>query len=630
MRFKRSFIFFLAMFCLSMQAHAQAWSGIIDPSRAANWSTVGITIPTRNTICATLTSSATYSQINSAIASCPAGEVVYLSAGTYNLAGGITFSGISNVTLRGAGPDQTILKFTAGNGCGGLGADVCVISNSYNYIGDSTILAGGAKSCNWTGGYAQGTTSITLSSCGGTPPLNQFIILDQANDASDTGGVYVCSSGSCNQKGATDTNGRTISGSVHSQPQVVYVSSVSGSGSGPYTVTITPGLYANNWRTGQNPGAWWPGFVSGDGIESLTVDHSNSPSVDSGIYFYNAYGSWIKNVRGINSNRNQVWIYQSARIVVRDSYFYGTKNGAEESYGIEFWITSDDLVENNIFQHIASPIETENYSGSVIGYNYSIDDYYPISQGWLQVSYPNHGAGGHMNLYEGNNFEGLTADNIWGTSNVMTYFRNQVRGWETGMNSNTNAIQTWWGNRGYNYIGNILGTAGYHNQYQASPGVGNASDCALTIYSFGYRGTQCGGTSETLPYSTSMRWGNYDTVNASVQWNSSEIPTTAVAYINAQSVPSSHTLPASFYLSSQPIWWATTWSTPPWPAIGPDVTGGTGPGGYAYATPAYLCYSNTATDSAYGSAGVLLFNATKCYPGSTALAPPTSLSAIVH
>jgi len=67
-------------------------------------------------------------------------------------------------------------------------------------------------------------------------------------------------------------------------------------------------------------------------------------------------------------------------------------------------------------------------------------------------------------------------------------------------------------------------------------------------------------------------------------------------------VPSSLTLPASFYLSSQPSFWVTSWGTPSWPAIGPDVKSGTAPdgvGGYSYSIPAQLCYTNTPVDPAY-------------------------------
>src|SRR5438309_8818701 len=132
----------VAAICLYLPtySHAQLWSGIIDQSRATDWSQAGIPggIPNRTTICATLNPGATAAQINSAIAACPSGQVVFLNAGTYNLTG-IDFAQHSNVTLRGAGPDQTILKFTANTGCSGLNADVCV-QGSFNWTGSQQNL----------------------------------------------------------------------------------------------------------------------------------------------------------------------------------------------------------------------------------------------------------------------------------------------------------------------------------------------------------------------------------------------------------------------------------------------------------------------------------------------------------
>jgi len=60
-----------------------------------------------------------------------------------------------------------------------------------------------------------------------------------------------------------------------------------------------------------------------------------------GVYFYNAYNCWVKNVRSLNSNRNHVWFYQSAHVTARDSYFYGTANAASQSYGAEQFMGAD-------------------------------------------------------------------------------------------------------------------------------------------------------------------------------------------------------------------------------------------------------------------------------------------------
>src|SRR5207249_6587087 len=111
-RMKRLLTCLILLSVTPLAVRAQQWSGILDPSRAIDWSNAGIPggIPNRTSICATLSPGATSSQINNAIASCPAGQVVFLNAGTYNIAGGINFAGHSNVTLRGAGPTQTILQ----------------------------------------------------------------------------------------------------------------------------------------------------------------------------------------------------------------------------------------------------------------------------------------------------------------------------------------------------------------------------------------------------------------------------------------------------------------------------------------------------------------------------------------
>jgi hypothetical protein len=114
-----------------------------------------------------------------------------------------------------------------------------------------------------------------------------------------------------------------------------------------------------------------------------------------------------------------------------------------------------------------------------------------------------------------------------------------------------------------------------------------------------------------------MRWGNYDTVTAAPRWcgNSSdpgwattcggvsEVPTGLGSYANA--VPGNTNLPQSFYLGTQPpAFWSLAGPlvTPPWPAVGPDVSGGNVPnvGGFANHNPAALCFaSETSIDSNY-------------------------------
>ncbi len=337
--YRRFFVLLFLLAAFSLQASPQASSPFLDSSRAIDWTSAGFTIPNYTANCSaqpqltansSSAASANSSAIQNALASCNAtNNVVNIPAGTYYVAG-IRYGTQGKQVLRGAGPNSTTIIFTGGNGCaGGLNEGICMRDSSGLYDGSSQVLPGGSNQCSWTGGYSQKTTTITLSGCGGNPPVNQTIILDQANDTADTGGVYVCDTniGNCGYEGSSggNNNGRSISGKTHSQQQITYVTGVTSLGGGSYSVTISPGVYFSNIRSSQAPGAWWPGFVQNDGVENMTVDGS---SVDSTIGMYDCYQCWVKNVRSKNAGRNHVDFYQSMADVVRDSYFYAAQGSA--------------------------------------------------------------------------------------------------------------------------------------------------------------------------------------------------------------------------------------------------------------------------------------------------------------
>jgi hypothetical protein len=535
--------------------------------------------------------------------------VVYLNAGTYNLSSNILINNKSNVTLRGAGADKTTLVFSGGGSCSGLGTDICVQSGDGNWYGGPT------NSASWTGGYSKGTTQITLSNTANLK-AGSVLILDQVNDSSDTGNIFVCeASGTCSQEG-----GAGAERSNRSQQQMVSVTAVSGN-----TVTISPGLYMPNWRSSQSPGAWWAtSIISGVGIENLAINNTNS-SGNSGVVFVNARDSWVKGIKSITPNRNHVWVFESNHITVRDNYFYGTQNSAQQSYGVEPYISSDLLVENNIFQHVAAPITVNgSSSGSVFGYNYSTDDYYTDyaggpSSSWMSAANWLHSAGIDNDLFEGNQGNGFIGDSIHGTHHFVTLFRNQYTGSEPSKSAAMIAVELESYSRYFNVIGNVLGTSGTTGSYQGGD---------KSVYTLGY-GLQNGGSgspaNDSLTASTLMRWGNYDTVNNTVRWVASEVPSGIGSYAN--SVPASQALPASFYQSSKPSWWGSM----PWPAVGPDVTGGSSNAGHVYAIPAQTCFTSTSKDSS----GLLVFNADKCYTGtsggsSPTLAPPSNVTVTVQ
>lgn len=610
----------LSLSLAATAAHAAPWSGILDSSRAVDWSDAGVSggIPTRTTICATLSPGATSAQINSAIAACPSGQVVFLNAGTYNLGSGMINIARSNVTLRGAGAGRTKLVFTGRAGCGGPWTAICVSGTWISGWNNGTPQ----NLANWTGGYAQGSRTITLSNTANLQPGTR-IILEQNDDPTDGPGVYVCATGGVCGYATPSFDNR----GSRRQRQIVTVAAVSGT-----QVTLNEPLHMPNWRASQAPAARWAsGVVRNNGIEDLTVQVPGPPTYNNGsnIVFFAATNSWLKGVRSVYGERNHVMIYQSAHITVRDSYFYGSNFAQYTSYGIEVYAaSSSNLIENNIFQHNTNPvIINDSGSGNVVGYNFAIDNYRSDPSGLMVAFFQVHSPGAGMNLIEGNSGTAVAADDWYGTTHFMTFFRNHLYGDVCGSYLSgcpTKTSQTWIMqiaaySRFFNFVGNVLGQPGFHSSYQPA----SYTDCdGRSIWCLGYSHAT-GGVTDSQTRPRALRWGNYDTVTAQTRWENTEVPSGITQFANP--VPASRTLPASFYLSSRPAWFRNV----PFPAVGPDVTGGslTGFNGHAHRIPARACWETLATDTAYGTAynggQVKNFDAKSCYYASVS-SPPSA------
>ena len=579
---------------------AALWAAILDPLRAVDWSRTnpGVEggIPNRQTVCHTLVPGATAAQINEAIETCGTNQVVMLSAGTYNLSAGIDFGSARNVTLRGEGPGETIVNFSGVASCG---AGICVVGSD-DWVQGTGPTAGTAT--NWLAGFDKDTTQITLESVAGLS-VGFIIMLDQDNDLTDTGNVFVCDSTTppaCSPEG--NAPGRIVHPGIHrNQQQFVKVTAIAGN-----VVTITPGLYMPNWRSEQSPQAWWPdGIAEGIGIENMTLNHVGTCGDCLGIRFNNAHNSWVRNVKSLKPGRNHVWLYQSSHIQIQDSFFHGTKNAASQSYGVESYMSGDNLVINNIFEHVTSPLMTGPASGSVFAYNYMVFMDYTPSPAWMQASISGgHDAGNAMNLFEGNQGTQFAQDNYHGTSNFATVFRNHLTGKEDGKTSNTEVVNLFGFSRYANFVGNVLGTPGDHTNYtddvSAPTGTPDSS-----IYLLGFAGageTMSPATmKDPLVKATMLRWGNYDAATGMTRWVASEVPSGLSPFGNP--LPANQILPPSFFLTDRPSWWT---AGVPWPPIGPDVTGGTDLTGHAHPIPARVCYEDK---------GLASFDAETCYPG---------------
>jgi hypothetical protein len=200
-----------------------------------------------------------------------------------------------------------------------------------------------------------------------------------------------------------------------------------------------------------------------------------------------------------------------------------------------------------------------------------------------------------MILHEGNQCPGGKTDIIHGTNNMITFFRNYFQGHDPNRVNETNPIIFYPFGRYHNVIGNVLGDSSYHTNYETG------NDLSIYKLNSDY-GSACPGCpipADSKVASTVMRWGNYDTVNAAVRWQSSEVPSGISPY--PVPVPATHNLPRSLYLAAKPSWWLP--SSIPFPTTGPDVNCASNcvsnVGGHVIKNPAWQCFDTLTDDTNY-------------------------------
>jgi len=602
----------------------QPWSNILASSRAINWSNAGLpaslpdgektqnpwTPPTRTQCGSTIAAGASATTVNAALAACANGTYVLLGAGTFNFSSAsITLYAQNGVTLRGSGATSTILKLT--------GTSQIQFGISWNN-----------GSCSWASGFSVGTNSLTMTSCSGSALVaGELVFLKQCDTgysgsgctgtSADNGGLYVCG-----LQLACDFDGG--SGPHSFQQQTVYVTSVTGTG--PYTVNFTPGLVMPNWSSGNGPTVNWVTASSGghtvtpygNGLEDLTVDATGGITSNAPVYLNNTYGSWIKGVRILGTGGAESLFIGNTKNCLAFNNYIAVDDYASSSLDLVLLETasSDNLLLNNIhtggiiFEGLGSS------TGNVLSYSYGRDTF----TSWYENSQFEHYAGSAFLLYEGNQSGQSTEDDTWGTHTLNTWFRNYVSGWDSPYKTSTPRGFTWDAfARFENAIGNAIGNSSSNaalTTYQATSGDSG--------YVYRFDGA---GPSDPLTLSSSMRWGNCDTVTNTCRFASSEVPTSlsgnAAPFENT--VPGTSNLPCSFFLSgyssttcnSHPSggtglsWWkvCTSWTTfptacattqlQPFPPIGPDVTGGSYVNGAAYDIPAAIAFQNLPIDSNY-------------------------------
>lgn len=589
-------------FLASALAAAQTWASFLLPGQGIDWSTAGVGgIPTR-TACATLNSGASLSAINAALAACKSGEAVVLNAGTYTISGTVRIP--SNVTLRGAGADKTILNAT-----GSGEAPVQLGSGSVPFV--PRVISSGATA---------GSTQITLGTAANIN-AGMYLIVTETNDP-----AYVTTAGS----GGTCTwcDGSWTKTGAYARGQIVQVTAVSGT-----TVSIAPALYTAYTNSpiavAFNMAASWAG------VESLQVKANNTGYTANFAMDMCAY-CWVKAVESNYADGDHVEVSWGFHDEIRDSYFSNAFLHTPGTYDSDVKLvlkTSASLIENNIIErtHVAIMLEW-GPAGNVIAYNYTMGEFDSGSPNVVIGGLDYHGAHPQFNLVEGNVMTVFYADSIWGSSSHTTAFRN----WFVGTNhvcapASGRGTVSCSGSKGYygyqaaraiqfsylatkNFlIGNVVGSSQMQALLKAGKAVPQADSLeypadrpyeAAQLWTFGYGsanddglGTGCGGGVAPCHLegntATQLLHGNYDNLTKLTTWASGM----------------NNILPASFYLSGKPAWWGTL----PFPAIGPDIKGTTGPGNHSSGNPAQNCYLKVMGGTDGGQGGPLSFNAGNCY-----------------
>jgi hypothetical protein len=680
----------LLLLCFSANASAQLWSGIIAPARATDWTSAGIVggIPSGSwTQCGpTVAAGSSAATINSALAACGTNQYVLLGPGTFNLSGSIDFAHKSNVVLRGSGANSTFLVFGPGfgTGCNAPAPTlICINSSDGTFWQPTTVY-------NWTAGYAPGSTQVTLSSTANLNTNSTVLVLDQCDDgksgssctgpSTDNGNFFNCndiylvtpSINGCSFDGPDSGNGRTN----RFQEELFQITAVNAATG---VVTLNHPLRNPNWRAGQSPQAWFWQPIQYAGVENLSIDSSLNTTATEAICFFDAANVWVKGVRILNANVTPVYSGDTFHFQYEQNYLFGAQ--AVDPFGFRQTVVSDGLIQNNIIQQIRVAILDEGPdNGTVIAYNFLILQSY-ASDAMFQAIRP-HSGGDSYELMEGNVGVNYYGEDYHGTHLAQTAFRNFFTGWEscgsgqcgasTAKDYQTLAFMLDSYNRYTNAVGNVLGTASYHQNYE-TVGLSQQTQSQVAIYSIG-AGNIAGVPpvpGDPITATTLMRWANYDTVTGAVRFcgnasdtgwvavctATSEVPTGISPFPNA--VPTlgdtgagQAAMPPSIYLTTKPSWFGSA----PFPAIGPDVSNGTvgvcsgtlntpgqfagvpalsnaqckgtslttGLAGHVNAIPAMICALNIMGMPPDGSGPPLAFDPNACY---ASVGPPPTIPA---
>jgi hypothetical protein len=497
-------------------------------------------IPVRNTVCAVVNAAAygngtadATSGIQAAIAACPEGQVVQLSAGRFLVNGEHPITISKGVVLRGAGTAATRLEKTSTNA-------------------NPLVLAGvrwpeEAGSVDLSASSPRGATSVRVASAAGLA-AGQLVVVDERTDPSYVyWGTDPAVAPGAPGRGWFTRFDRPVG-------QVLEIASVEGT-----TVSFTTPLHIafETAHAAQLTRYSVPYGARQAGIEDLYVRGGQ----DDNITLRLAVDSWVRNVESDWSTGDSVALDSCLRCVIRDSYVHDTPSPYPGGGGYLLSLaryTADSLVENNVFVNGNKVmVMRASGGGNVIAYNYFDNGYIANNRGWMETGLnASHLACPHYELFEGNLTFNIDGDDTWGGAVYNTFFRNHATGKRRSYEDTAGrrAIGLMYGHYYYSFVGNVLGTA----DQDPSPQDGFAyedtwpwEDDPVGLWRLGYTPLDWNARPDPRVLSTTHRHANFDYATRSVHWADGW----------------SRTLPPSLYLASRPAFFGGR----PWPWVDPTA-----------------------------------------------------------
>lgn len=609
---------------LAIASPTRLGGGILPADRdaSANWRMAGMLsargIPNRTTVCANISplgdGKDDAATIQKAIGTCPLGQVVLLSAGTFTVGDGHYILLNRGVTMRGAGPcagNKTCTLIQRTDGCkplspssrGSCGASPTpmIIVGPERYNNDTT-------STNLSTDVSAGSYSVQVASTAGFS-VGQVVLLDELSGARwmpDVGREdkiwaapdyrvtydmhWPASSGddpgACTSTGCGGENTAFTWFSRYDRPtsehhQIATINEHTITFDSPVTISYRTSHAAqlSHYQMPQTTNA---------GVENMTLSGAD----DGQLRFDWAADSWAYRVECTQWLGECIAIDFSFRIQLEQFYIHdgawcepgGGGYNISLSHG-----SSEILIENGISVRCDKVMVSRSAgAGSVTAYNYMDDGYICCNSTnpsigadrWQEIGLNNsHMVGGHHMLFEGNWGFNMDSDATHGNAIYSTYFRN----WSTGYRSRfTNPfdgaiiddinglprpggngplrgaathIYTYW----HSFIGNVLGTPGHMSGW-----VYHAGDFTqhAAVFLLGYTDDQRyphrthdskADFTFSSPPGTTIAHGNYDFLNNAIGWD----PTN-----------DDHVLPNSLYLTQKPAFF-TAGSGYTWPWVNP-------------------------------------------------------------